>query len=182
MGTKRNRFILGGDWNTELKARSLPAERAQTDRAQQIWEFIESATRVDPQRKLQRVEKLWTRIARDGKMKHIDSWHLTIEWKGLGPIENWHVCSVHRHILAEIPMKPGNVITISARPPSAIKGWLPSSASAAARLARRLGLASMNANFIAEVQEEVSAAAKCEMEAAASHPGVAAGSPTPGTV
>lgn len=37
----------------------------------------------------------------------------------------------------------------------------------------------MNVHAIAEVQEELSAAAKCEKEAAASHPGVAAGEPVP---
>lgn len=159
--TKCNHFIMGGDWNTELWAQDSPTERAQTGRAQKIWEFLEGVARADPQHKPQRVDKLWTRIARDGKKNHIDSWHLTPEWKDLGVVENWHVRSDHTPIFAEIPLKSGKVIKFSDRPPSAMKGWLPPSASATARPARRW--ASMNVKSIAEVQEEVNAAAKCEM-------------------
>lgn len=61
--TKCNHFIMGGGWNTEFWAPETPTERAVTDRAQNIWEFLETFGTQDPRDKTHSVDKRWAQSA-----------------------------------------------------------------------------------------------------------------------
>lgn len=171
-------FIMGGDWNAELRERDRN-DRAQGDRAQKVWEFLETFAIQDAENEdcAAHNNKQWSYINKDKKTKRIDTWHLSANWKDLGPIQKWHIRSDHRPILAEIPKKDG--VTIKFGPPksSPMKAWLPSTPAATSRLARRW--ASMRVATIAEVQGELAEAARCEIAAMAEDPGAAAGAPAP---
>lgn len=74
--TKCNYLITGGDCSVESWSRRVPAERVLTERAQKIWEFLETLGIQAPQAAPQKCDNKWAHEKKNGGRKHIDGWHV----------------------------------------------------------------------------------------------------------